>query len=37
MIAGRAELQFDDPFTPDGGLNAHNIWVAPEFIGRTGI
>ncbi len=33
--AGHAELEFEDPFTPDGGLHTHPMWVAPEFIGRV--
>jgi hypothetical protein len=28
---GRAELEFDDPFTGDSS-HTHSIWVAPEFI-----
>ena len=30
---GRAQLDFVDPITPEGGLNTHTIWVAPEFLG----
>ena len=28
---GRAELEFDEPFTHDSS-HTHSIWVAPEFI-----
>jgi hypothetical protein len=28
---GRAELEFDDPFTGNSS-HTHTIWVAPEFI-----
>ena len=29
---GRAQLDFVDPITPEGGLHTHTIWVAPAFI-----
>jgi hypothetical protein len=31
---GRAELMFDDPFTPrtQDSSHSHTIWVAPAFI-----
>ena len=32
---GRAELEFDDPFTREPtGSHTHSIWVKPEFIAR---
>lgn len=36
--SGRAEVEFDDPFEPrtEASSHTHQIWVAPEFLRKTG-